>query len=158
MITPDFRGGHEVTRPVAVEGDKVGDALAIIIESMRVLSLATSSGMMVTNKAAFGDDPFVDRKCPGCGTPWPSTRVVGTGEDSIHCTKCGTVVKPFGFEEGYTIVFDHDSMVGAHHPYGMSLETLNRAKTDAHLDTYEVRAGAVLVDSSLIQLFIWLFF
>jgi hypothetical protein len=49
-------------------------------------------------------------------------------------------------------------MVGAHHPYGMSLETLNRAKTDAHLDTNEVRAGAVLVDSSLIQLFIWLFF
>jgi len=49
-------------------------------------------------------------------------------------------------------------MVGAHHPYGMSLETLNRAKTYAHLDTYEVRAGAVLVDSSLIQLFIWLFF
>ena len=49
-------------------------------------------------------------------------------------------------------------LVGAHHPYGMSLETLNRAKTDAHLDTNEVRAGAVLVDSSLIQLFIWLFF
>jgi len=99
MITPDFRGGHEVTRPVAVEGAKVGDALAIIVESMHVLSLATSSGTMVTYKAAFGDDPFVDRKCPGCGTPWSSTRVVGTGEDSIRCTKCGTVVKPFGFEE-----------------------------------------------------------
>jgi len=146
--------------------------------------------------------------------------VEGTGEDCVRCTKCGTVVKPFGFEEGYTIVFDHDSMVGltvdegtahefaqranqvaalppkahqhpillfephtipgtlarlrpfignigttpstdmpdshnagdfgnflvgAHHPYGMSLETLNRAKTDAHLDTNEVRAGAVLI-------------
>jgi hypothetical protein len=29
--------------------------------------------------------------------------------------------------------------VGARHPYGMSLETLNRVKTDAHLDTSEVR-------------------
>jgi len=220
MITPEFRGGHEVTRPVGVEGARVGDALAITIESMRVLSLATASGTMVTNSAAFGDDPFVDRKCPGCGTLWPATRVEGTGEDSIRCVKCGTPVKPFGFEEGYTIVFDHDSMVGltvgenaahdfalrarevaalpanarqhpillfephtipgtlarlrpfignigttpsadlpdshnagdfgnflvgAHHPYGMSLEALNRAKTDGHLDTNEVRAGAVLI-------------
>jgi len=112
MITPEFRGGHEVTRPVGVEGAKVGDAIAITIESMRVLSLATSSGTMVTNKAAFGDDPFVDKKCPGCGTPWPASRVEGTGESSVRCVKCGTVVNPFGFEEGYTIVFDHDSQVG----------------------------------------------
>src|SRR5438874_705100 len=112
MITPEFRGGHEVTRPVAVEGAKVGDALAITIESMRVLSLATSSGTMVTNSAAFGDDPFVDKKCPGCGTPWPTSRVEGTGESSIRCVKCGAVVNPFGFEEGYTIVFDHESQLG----------------------------------------------
>jgi acetamidase/formamidase len=112
MITPEFHGGHEVTRPVAVEGARVGDALAITIESMRVLSLATSSGTMVTNNAAFGDDPFVDKKCPGCGTAWPASRVEGTGESSIRCVKCGAVVNPFGFEEGYTIVFDHDSQVG----------------------------------------------
>lgn len=220
MITPEFRGGHEVTRPVGVEGARVGDAIAITIESMRVLSLATSSGAMVTNASAFGDDPFVDRKCPGCGTLWPVTRVEGTGEDCVRCVKCGTVVKPFGFEEGYTIVFDHDGMVGltvgedtahdfalrasevaalpanarqhsillfephtipgtlarlrpfignigttpsvdlpdshnagdfgnflvgAHHPYGMTLEALNQAKTDGHLDTNEVRAGAILI-------------
>ena len=220
MITPEFHGGHEVTRPVAVEGARVGDALAITIESMRVLSLATSSGTMVTNKAAFGDDPFVDKKCPECGTPWPASRVEGTGEDSIRCANCGAVVKPFGFEEGYTIVFDHDHhvgltvdagaahdsalrarevgalppnarqhpillyephtipgtlahlrpfignigttpsadlpdshnagdfgnfLVGARHPYGMSLETLNSVKTDAHLDTNEVRPGAILI-------------
>jgi len=220
MITPEFRGGHEVTRPVAVAGAKVGDAIAITIESMRVLSLATSSGTMVTNQPAFGDDPFVDKKCPGCGTPWPESRVEGTGEASIRCVKCGAVVNPFSFEEGYTIVFDHDKMVGltvdeanahdfatrarevaalppnarqhpillfephtipgtlarlrpfignigttpsadmpdshnagdfgsflvgARHQYGMTLETLNRAKTDAHLDTNEVRPGAVLI-------------
>lgn len=220
MITPEFRGGHEVTRPVAVQGARVGDALTITIEYMRVLSLATASGTMVTNSAAFGYDPFVDKKCPGCGTLWPATRVEGTGEGSIRCTTCGAVVNPFGFEEGYTIVFDHGSMVGltvgeeaahdfaqrakeiaalppnarqhpillfephtipgtlarlrpfignigttpsadmpdsqncgdfgtslvgAPHPYGMTLEALNRVKTDAHLDTNEVRAGAVLI-------------
>lgn len=220
MITPEFHGGHEVTRPVAVEGARVGDALAISIESMRVLSLATSSGTMLTNSAAFGDDPFVDKKCPGCGTPWPASRVEGTGASSIRCANCGAVVNPFGFEEGYTIVFDHDHqvgltvdarvahdfaqrarevgalpsnarqhpillyephtipgtlarlrpfignigttpstdlpdshnagdfgnfLVGARHPYGMTLETLNRVKTDAHLDTNEVRPGAILI-------------
>jgi formamidase len=220
MITPDFRGGHEVTRPVAVEGAQTGDAIAITIESMRVLSLATSSGTMVTHKAAFGDDPFVDKKCPGCGKLWPASRVEGTGEDSVRCADCGAIIKPFGFEEGYTIAFDHDSqvgltmnaetahdfaqrahevaalpahahqhpillfephtipgtlarlrpfignigttpgadmpdshnagdfgsfLVGAHHPYGMTQEKLNQVKTDAHLDTSEVRPGAILI-------------
>lgn len=112
MITADFRGGHEVTRLVAVEGACVGDVLAITIESFRVLSLATSSGTMLTNDAAFGDDPFVDKKCPGCGTPWPASCVEGTGEHCIRCAACGAVTQPFGFEEGYTIVFDHEHQVG----------------------------------------------
>src|SRR5438270_12896908 len=71
MITPEFRGGHEVTRPVAVEGARVGDALAITIESMRVLSLATCSGTMVTNNAVSAEDPSVDRQCPGSCKRWP---------------------------------------------------------------------------------------
>jgi len=220
MITPDFRGGHEVTRPVAVAGAQVGDALAIVIEEMRVLSLATSSGTMVTNPAAFGEDPFVDKKCPSCGTPWPASRVEGTGAESVRCANCGAPASPFAFEEGYTIVFDHEgsvgvtvdaatahdfagrarevaalpsrsrqhpillfephtipgtlarlrpfignigttpsvdlpdshnagdfghALIGARHPYGMSQETLDRAKTDAHLDTNEVRPGAILI-------------
>src|SRR5512135_1023973 len=78
MITPEFRGGHEVTRPVAVAGAHIGDAIAITIESMRVRSLATSSGTMLTDSAAFGDDPFVDKKCPHCGALWPKSRVEGT--------------------------------------------------------------------------------
>jgi formamidase len=220
MITPDFRGGHEVTRPVAVAGAQVGDALAITIEEMRVLSLATSSGTMATNAAAFGDDPFVDKKCPSCGMPWPASRIEGTGPESVRCANCGANASPFAFEEGYTIVFDderfigltmdaanaHDFaqrarevaalppnarqhpillfephtipgtlarlrpfignigttpsvdlpdshnagdfghfLVGARHQYGLTQETLDRAKTDAHLDTNEVRAGAVLI-------------
>src|SRR5579859_2099308 len=112
MITPEFRGGHEVTRPVAVEGAKVGDALAITIESMRVLSLATSSGTMIAREQAFGDDPFVDKKCPSCDTPWPKSRVEGTGSESIRCANCGAPASTFVFQEGYTIVFNHDDAVG----------------------------------------------
>lgn len=220
MITPEFRGGHEVTRPVAVAGAQVGDAIAITIERMRVRSLATSSGTMITHAAAFGDDPFVDKKCPQCGTPWPATRVEGTGPESIRCEQCGASATAFAFEEGYTIVFDDDrqvgltvdaetahdfalrarevaalpenarqhpillfephtipgtlsrlrpfignigttpsadmpdshnagdfghSLVGARHPYAMTQEALDKAKTDGHLDTNEVREGAVLI-------------
>ena len=80
MITPKFVGGHEVSWPVAVEGAKVGDSIAITIERVQVMSAATSSGTMVTKQAAFGSDPFVDKKCPGCGLPWPASRLEGTGE------------------------------------------------------------------------------
>jgi acetamidase/formamidase len=112
MITPHFIGGHEVSWPVAVAGAKVGDAIAITIERVDVRSLATSSGTMIAKEGAFGDDPFVDKKCPGCGTEWPRTRVEGTGEGAIRCVNCGAECSPFGFEEGYTIVFDEDRVVG----------------------------------------------
>ena len=46
MITPKFQGGHEVTRPVLVEGAEVGDAVAIRLKKVQVTSLATSSGVM----------------------------------------------------------------------------------------------------------------
>jgi acetamidase/formamidase len=112
MITPSFMGGHEVSWPVAVEGAAVGDAIAITIEHVRVRSLATSSGTMVTKAPAFGSDAFVDHVCPGCGTPWPATRLAGTGEDAVRCVACGAECSPFGFEEGYTIVFDDDREMG----------------------------------------------
>ena len=41
MITPELKGGHEVTVPVAVEGAEVGDAIAIRIRS--VTTPATSA-------------------------------------------------------------------------------------------------------------------
>ena len=44
MITPAIRGGHEVTKPVAVAGAEVGDAIAIRIKEIVVTSLATASG------------------------------------------------------------------------------------------------------------------
>jgi formamidase len=111
MITPNFRGGHEVTQPVYVEGAEVGDALAIFIERVDVLSLAATSGVMRLNKLAFGDDPFVDKKCPKCETEWPESRVEGTGEKSVRCAKCGAEASAFHFEEGYTVAFDRASGV-----------------------------------------------
>lgn len=112
MITPKFVGGHEVSWPVAVEGASVGDAIAIAIEHVDVLSRATSSGTMLTKQAAYGSDPFVDKKCPNCGTLWPESTVQGTGEQAIRCAVCGAEASAFQFEEGYTITFDDDRQVG----------------------------------------------
>jgi acetamidase/formamidase len=112
MITPDFRGGHEVTRPIAVENADVGDAIALTIESIEVTSVATSTGSMAEREGAFGDDPFVDHRCPDCGTEWPDSIVEGTGEDAIKCAECGANVSSFGFDFGYTVAFDEDRSVG----------------------------------------------
>jgi len=112
MITPEFVGGHEVSRPVAVEGAEVGDAVALFVEKVWVRSGATSSGTMTTKAAAFGSDPFVDKRCPNCKTPWPASRIEGTGPDCVRCVKCGAECSPFAFEEGYTIAFDEKRRMG----------------------------------------------
>lgn len=112
MITPEFVGGHEVSRPVAVAGAQAGDAVAIFIEEVWVRSLATSSGTMITKADAFGSDAFVDKQCPKCKTPSPPSRVEGTGPDCVRCVKCGAETSPFAFEEGYTIAFDETRRMG----------------------------------------------
>jgi acetamidase/formamidase len=112
MITPEFRGGHEVTRPIRVENAEVGDALVVRIEDVEVTSVATSTGSMAEREAAFGDDPFVDHVCPDCGTEWPDSVVEGTGEDAVRCADCGANASSFGFEFGYTVAFDDDRSVG----------------------------------------------
>jgi acetamidase/formamidase len=101
-----------VTRPVAVEGAEVGDAIALHIRDVEVTSIATSTGSMREREAAFGDDPFVDHKCPECGAEWPETIVEGTGEEAIRCADCGANASSFGFEFGYTVAFDEDHTVG----------------------------------------------
>lgn len=106
MITPDFKGGHEVTQPVYIDGAEVGDAVAIYIESVRLLSKAAGSGTMAMNQDAYRDDPFVDKKCPGCGKAWPETVLEGIGQDSIRCKECGAEASPFHFSQGYTVAFD----------------------------------------------------
>ena len=112
MITPKFRGGHEVTKPIAVEGATVGDAIAVKIRDIEVTSVATSTGSMREREGAFGDDPFVDHKCPECGAEWPESVVEGTGEEAIRCAECGANASSFGFEYGITTVFDDDRQVG----------------------------------------------
>jgi acetamidase/formamidase len=112
MITPRFRGGHEVTRPIRVENAEPGDALVVRIKDVEVTSVATSTGSMLERDGAFGDDPFIDHRCPGCGTEWPETVVEGVGEDAVRCANCGENASSFGFEYGYTVVFDDDRSVG----------------------------------------------
>jgi acetamidase/formamidase len=106
MITPEFKGGHEVTEPVAVAGAEVGDGLALRIKRISVTSEATASGTMTFVEGRYHGDPFVDRVCPECGVTNPQTRVVGIGQGAIHCANCGAEVSPFRVSSGYTIVLD----------------------------------------------------
>lgn len=112
MITPSFKGGHEVTQPIYVEGAEIGDAVAIHIEQIRVVSRAASSGTMAINDEAYQEDPFVVKKCPGCQAPWPETTVSGIGEKAIRCAQCGHEASPFHFAQGYTVVFNEARSVG----------------------------------------------
>ncbi|RDJ10449.1 acetamidase/formamidase family protein [Rhizobium grahamii] len=112
MITPEIRGGHEVTRPVAVAGAEVGDAIAIRIRSIVVTSSATASGNDEPMAGRFNGDPFCAAVCPGCGVEWPRTRVEGIGPTAIRCEACGADASPFTFTNGYTIAFDDERQVG----------------------------------------------
>ncbi|MDB6144994.1 MAG: acetamidase/formamidase [Pseudomonas sp.] len=111
MITPAFQGGHEVTQPVFIAGAEVGDAVAISIKSMRVTSLATSSGVMSFVEGRYHGDPFVSKFCAKCGTEHPASHVEGIGEDSIRCNNCGAEVSAFRFSHGYVIVLDAENQV-----------------------------------------------
>lgn len=111
MITPKFQGGHEVTRPVLVEGAEVGDAIAIRLRKVRVTSLATSSGVMEFVDGRYLGDPFVAKLCPACGTTSPSSHIEGVGDDAVHCDHCGAEVNAFRFSNGYVIVLDRENLV-----------------------------------------------
>jgi formamidase len=112
MITPSIRGGHEVCRPVAVEGATAGDAVAIRIKDIAVTSLATASGNDQPMEGRFNGDPYCAPVCPGCGAEWPATRVEGIGPESVRCATCGADCAPFTFTNGYTIAFDELRSVG----------------------------------------------
>ena len=220
MITPKLRGGHEVNIPVAVNGADVGDAIAVKIKSIRVKSKASSSGVDSPVEGSYFGDPFVAKKCPECGTPWPESALEGIGLESIHCAKCSKPASPFRMVHGYTMIFDDERhmgitvnrdlaekiamkawgwggiprnsvqfpaliaakadlvgvvsrlrpfvgqlgttpsvdmpdshnagdfgvfLVGAPHQYSLTLEQLDKGKTDGHLDIDSVREGAVLI-------------
>ena len=133
MITPAIRGGHEVTRPVAVAGAEVGDAIAIRIKNITVTSIATASGTDQSISRRFLGDPYVAGRCPGCGTLNPETRVDGIGQTAIRCVKCGADATPFTITNGYTIAFDKDRTIGLTlHRYAAE-EIARNAKTFAAL-------------------------
>ena len=112
MITPEIRGGHEVTMPVAVAGAEVGDAIALRIKDITVTSLATASGNDQWMAGRFLGDPYVAGKCPSCETLYPKSETKGIGETAVRCVKCGADVAPFTFTNGYTIAFDGNRSVG----------------------------------------------
>src|SRR5215203_4272448 len=125
MITPSIRGGHEVCRPVAVEGAEIGDAIAIHIREISVTSTATASGNDQPMDGRFNGDPYCAAVCPGCGTEWPETRLEGIGPTAVRCASCGADCTPFTFTNGYTIAFDERRRVGVTLP-GEQAEALAR--------------------------------
>jgi formamidase len=139
MITPAIRGGHEVTRPVAVEGAEVGDAIAIRIEDITVTSLATASGNDKFMDGRFLGDPYVAGKCPQCDTLYPETHVEGIGQAAIRCNNCGADVAPFNFTNGYTIFFDGNHTVGVTLPPEAAEEIARDAKYYAALTDHSIQ-------------------
>ncbi len=117
MITPSIRSGHEVTLPVRVEGAKVGDAVALYVETLEQTSRATTSGTHVGVDGRFISDPFVANICPTCRDAgrhflYPDTYLDGIGESAVRCKVCDSEVIPFHMVEGYTMVFDDPKGIG----------------------------------------------
>lgn len=112
MLTPELRGGHEVTVPVYVEGAEPGDAVAIYIESVVVTSDASSSGTDQAVEGNYISDPFVADKCPVCNELYPQSEIKGIGVKSIVCKKCGTPISAFEMSNGYTMALDQERKVG----------------------------------------------
>jgi len=67
MITPEVESGHTISRPVAVAGAEVGDGVALSIKKIKITSKASASGTESPREGSFVGDPFVAKKCPGCG-------------------------------------------------------------------------------------------
>jgi formamidase len=133
MITPAFKGGHEVTQPVAVEGAEIGDAVALTIRRVEVTSLATASGVMQAVEGRYVGDPFVAKQCPACGTASPATHLEGIGQQAVHCDKCGAEVSAFRMSNGYVIVFDHENKIGVTVPREIAQTIARDARKYARL-------------------------
>jgi acetamidase/formamidase len=112
MITPSIKGGHEVCQPVEVENASVGDAVAIRVEAIKILSKAASVGVDKSREGCFLGDPYVAKRCPNCDELWPEFRVEGIGQDAVKCKKCGSSISPFKMVNGYTMVFDREANLG----------------------------------------------
>jgi formamidase len=112
MITPRIRGGHEVTRPVYVDGAMPGDAVVLRIRDINVTSFATASGHDRWVEGHYLGDPYAAPRCPNCGILYPDTYVEGIGQQAVRCVQCNNPVTPFQIVNGYTVVFDETRQVG----------------------------------------------
>ena len=112
MITPELRGGHEVTIPVAVEGAEVGDAIAIRIKEISVTSIATASGNDYWVDGLYMGDPYVAKYDPDNDELNPESYVEGIGEDAVRVKSTDKPASPFKFTNGYTIAFDNNRSLG----------------------------------------------
>lgn len=112
MITPNIRGGQEVTKPIYIQGAEVGDALIVEVKSIQVTSFATSSGLATSIPERYIGDPYLNVKCPGCGKLIPNTYKSGIGKGAIRCETCHTETSPFEMTSGYTMVFDDKHELG----------------------------------------------
>jgi formamidase len=139
MITPAIRGGHEVCRPVAVDGAQVGDAIAIRIKDIEVTSLATASGNDQPMEGRFNGDPYCAAICAQCGTEWPETRLEGIGAGAVRCANCGADATPFTFTNGYTIAFDEPRRVGVTLPGGPAEDLARDAAHAAALPEHSIQ-------------------
>ncbi|MDY3868623.1 MAG: acetamidase/formamidase family protein [Pyramidobacter sp.] len=109
MITPCVSGGHEITGPIWVNGAEPGDAVALTIQKIEVLSAAAASGTGRVNAGFFDNDPSVKAICPYCHISNPETELRGTGEASVCCKKCGKPILPQTFDNGYTVVCGNEN-------------------------------------------------
>jgi formamidase len=117
MITPSIRSGHEVTLPVQVEGARIGDAVALHVETLEQVSRATTSGTGAGWDGRYLSDPFVAALCPTCQAAgrhflYPDTYLDGLGEGAVRCSTCHSEVIPFHMIQGYTMAFDDPKGIG----------------------------------------------
>ncbi len=133
MITPSIRSGHEVSLPVRVEGARIGDAVALHIETLEQTSRATTSGTHVGVEGRFISDPFVANICPTCRDAgrhflYPDTYLDGIGEGAVRCKACHSEVMAFHMVEGYTMVFDEPKGIGVTVSRGRAEELAHDAR------------------------------
>ena len=128
MITPEVESGHTISRPVAVMGAEVGDAVALKIKKIKITSKASASGTEIPREGSFVGDPFVAKKCPGCGKVNPNTVVKGIGRNAICCADCGTTISAFDVTSGFTMIFDDERTVGVTVPNNVAEEIARNAE------------------------------
>lgn len=148
MLTPQLRGGHEVTIPVYVEGAEPGDAIAIFIESVQVVSQAASSGTDGAIEGYYLSDPFVADKCPVCNELYPENDVIGTGLKAIVCKKCGSPVSAFEMKNGYTMIFDEEHEIAITATQEVAKELANNAWEIMQIPENSVQNPVVLLGKS----------